>query len=246
MSMEARPLLQLVGRHRAGWLGNLRTWFFEAGPYQCVLVRSGMGLEPARKAVRSLIEAERPHLLVSFGIAGALGEGLAVGDIVAEERCRMWENGSLGPAYTLASLSEAVHEAASCAAEACGAHYFRGTVVTVRGIQSIPVVPEGATVVEMETAGIAQEAAERGIPLVSFRAVSDSPLEPIPFEMGGGDEFHIRPFVLLGAILRDPRIIRPLLRLKRNSERAARNLAEAVNAVISLSELQSTGNVDLA
>ena len=241
MPMEARPLLRLIGSHRAGRLGTFRTCAFEAGPFRCVLVLSGMGLRPATKAARSLMEAENPHVIVSFGIPGALGEGLAVGDIVAGEQCRMWENGSLSDAYPLASLPEAVHHAASCAAEARGVHYLRGTVVTVRGIQSIPLALEEAAVVEMETAGVAQAAAERGIPLVSIRAVSNTPEEPILFEMGGGEEFHIKPFVLLGAILRDPPIIRPLLRLKRNSELAARNLAEVVNAVIRLSELQSIG-----
>src|SRR5271157_3041327 len=239
MSMEARPLLKLVGRHRAGRLGRLRTWSFDAGLHRCVLVRSGMGLEPARRAARALMEFVRPQLLVSFGIAGALGPGLAVGDVVAGEGCRMWENGKLGPSCQLAPLSEAVHAAASRAAGARGARYFRGTIVTVRGIHPVPIAPEGATVVEMETAGIAREAAERGIPLVSFRAVGDSPLEPIPFEMDAGEEFHIKPLVLLGAILRDPRIIRLLLRLGRNSARAAGHLAETVKAVIGLPELQA-------
>ncbi len=234
MRMEEKALLKLIGRHHAGRLGRLRTWSFEAGPCQCVLVRSGMGMEPARKATRALAESVRPGLLVSFGIAGAVGEGIAVGDIVAGERCCAWENRRLGPAFPLARLSETAQQAATRAAEACGARFFRGTILTVRGIHPAPPAPGETAVVEMETAAIAEEAAARGIPLVSLRAVSDTPREPIPFEMNGGEEFHVQPLVLLGAILRDPRNIRRLLRLKRNSGRAARNLAQTVNAVLGL------------
>jgi adenosylhomocysteine nucleosidase len=234
MRTEARPLLKLVGRYGTGRIDGLRTFVFSAGPHRCILVLSGMGLEPARKAARSLMAAESPQAILSFGIAGAIGGGIEVGDIVAGESCRMREKGNLGDSYPMALLSDAVHEAASAAAERRGARYFRGTVVTTRGLQSIHVALEGTAVVEMETAAIAQAAAERGIPLISFRAVSDSPAEPIPFVMPGGDEFHIKPFVLLGAILRNPKIIGPLLRMMRNSQRAAANLAEVVHAVLGL------------
>ncbi len=251
MRMEARPLLRLVGGQEAERIGRLRAWAFHAGPCRCVLVLSGMGIEPARKAARALIESANPNVIVSFGIAGALGGGLAIGDILLGERCRLRENGRLGPALELTTLAGAVHRAASKEAEARNARCRRGAVITVRGIHitasgnfSMPVAPDGAAVVEMETAGVAEVAAERGIPLISIRAVSDSPEEPIPFAMGGGEEFHIRPFTLLGAVLRDPRIIGALLRLKRNSKLAARNLAEVVKAVIDLQEVQSIGSPD--
>ena len=39
-------------------------------------------------------------------------------------------------------------------------------------------------ILEMETAGIAQVAAENGIPLLSIRAISDGPRAPIPFNLG--------------------------------------------------------------
>jgi nucleoside phosphorylase len=237
LSMEAKPLLRIIGSYRTGWLGERRAYFFEAGLSSCVLVVSGMGIEPARRATCSLMEAENPRLIVSFGIAGAVGEGLAIGDILAGDCCRVWENGSLGPVSALATVSEAVHRAASAAAESRGAHYHRGTIVTVRGIQSTPLDLHGAAVVEMETAGVAQAAGARGIPLVSFRSVSDSPEAPIPFSMSGGEEFSIKPLVLLGAILRNPRIIPALFRLMRNSGAAARNLAEVVMAVIHHPEL---------
>ena len=233
MRGEAGPLLKLVGSSTAGRLGGRKAWRFQTGACRCVMILSGMGLEPARKAARALVEAENPQAILSFGISGALGEGFAIGDLVAGGQCRMWENGQLGHAFPLAALSDTAQRAASAVAAALGVRCVTGTVVTVRGIQPIPAVPAVVAVVDMETFAIAQVAAERGLPLFSFRSISDSPEEPIPFSMGGGEDFHLQPFALLGAIIRNPRIIRPLLRLKNNSARAARNLAEVVFAVLS-------------
>ena len=164
------------------------------------MVLSGMGLEPARKAAHALVEAESPRAIVSFGIAGALGEGLAIGDIVTGERSRMWENGRLGEPCRLAAISADAQQAISAAAQAVGARCLSGTIVTVRGIQAVPEILHETAVVEMETFGIAQVALERGIPLHSLRSISDSPEEPIPFTMDGGEDFHLKPLTLLGAV----------------------------------------------
>jgi adenosylhomocysteine nucleosidase len=237
MPGEARPLLRLVGESRAGRIAGRKAWYFQTGTSRCVLILSGMGLEPARKAARALVEAESPRAILSFGIAGALNAGLAIGDIVAGERCLMWENAALGDACLLADLPEAARQAASAAARTLGARYLRGTIVTVRGIQAVPALARGISVVEMETCAIAGAAAQQGVPLFSLRSISDSPEEPIPFTMAGGEDFHLQPLALLWAILRDPRIIRSLARLKSNSAKAARNLAEVVFAILCQSDI---------
>jgi nucleoside phosphorylase len=232
MRAEAGPLLKLVGARAGNRLGGRPSWRFQAGAHDCVMILSGMGREPARKAAEILAETESPRLIVSFGIAGALGKGFAIGDVVEGECCRAWEDGRLGNALPLSPLSEAARQAVSAAAGARGARYSRGTVLTVRGLQKVTASVEGPAVLEMETVPIAQAAAARGIPLVSLRSISDSPEQPIPFAMHGDEEFHLRPLVLLGAILRGPSIIRALLRLRRNGHQAARNLAEAVFAAL--------------
>jgi adenosylhomocysteine nucleosidase len=232
MPGEARPLLALVGNPGAQRRAGRKTWRFQAGKARCVMVLSGMGREPARQAALALLQAESPQAMVSFGIAGALGEGLAIGDIVEGECCRMWENGALGQPCALAALPEEARRAAAAAAESLAARFLRGTIVTVRGLQTVPAIPGVTSVVEMETLAVAQAAAEQGIPLHSLRSISDSPKEPIPFTMSGGDDFHLQPLALLGAILRNPRIISLLFRLKDNSAKAARNLAEVVHAAL--------------
>ncbi len=189
--------------------------------------------------MRALAAAERPRLIVSFGIAGALGPlRMRVGDIFLGEHCRTWESGAFGSRADLAVLPDNLRDAVSSAAEQCGARCRRGTVVTVLGgLQPVPAPPDGDAVVDMETCAVVQAAAEQGIPVLSLRAISDLPEAPVPFSMAGGEEFRVKPLVLLAAILRRPRILRSLFRLKGNAALASRNLAAVMTAVTGLPSL---------
>lgn len=230
MRMEAGPLLRLAGPHRPMRIGEHRAWELVTGRHRCVLVVCGMGLEHARKAARSLIGAERPELLLSFGIAGAMGDTLGIGDIVVGERSAMWEKGRAGTVHPLARLSKAAHAAAAGAAARRGVQCLSGTILTVRGIQPLDAAFDGTAVVEMETAAIAEAAAESSTPLVSLRAVSDTPDEPIPFTVKDGQ--RLSPILVLGMLFRNLRRVGALLRLARNSVRAARILGDAVWAAV--------------
>jgi hypothetical protein len=87
----------------------------------------------------------------------------------------------------------------------------------------------------METAGIAQVAAEKGIPLLSLRAISDGPRAPIPFNLGemmdADANLHIGR--MLKAAVRHPGIILQSRGLMRNSKVAADNAAIALVAALS-------------
>jgi adenosylhomocysteine nucleosidase len=86
----------------------------------------------------------------------------------------------------------------------------------------------------METAGIAQVAAQAGVPLLALRAISDGPAEPLPFsiEEFTDEQQRIRTGKFLSAILRRPGLLHGLLRLGRNTNRAAQNLALALLAIL--------------
>jgi hypothetical protein len=90
-------------------------------------------------------------------------------------------------------------------------------------------------VLEMETAGIATVAAEKGIPLLSLRAISDGPCAPIPFDLGEmmDEDANLQAGRLLKAIVRNPRIVFQSRRLMRNSKIAADNAAAALSAALS-------------
>ena len=70
-----------------------------------MLVTSGMGVRRAAEATRALIEAVHPACLISFGIAGAVGEELQIGDVIASTVTCSLEKGQLSPLQPLAELS---------------------------------------------------------------------------------------------------------------------------------------------
>jgi nucleoside phosphorylase len=216
MRREARPLLRLTV------------------PRGCTLAYCGIGLDRARSAAASLIRTANPRLLISFGISGGLEEDLQVGDVVAPETVRLLEG---GPPLPLTSLSAEVFHAVEEAVSARGAKAHRGSIITTRGEAVRPgdVKEMNHPVLDMETYGIAQEAAERGIPLISLRGLSDSVREPLPFDLAAlsdsGGTF--RPSRFLAQVLRHPGLLRRLPKLQENTRRAEENVCAAVMAVLS-------------
>jgi hypothetical protein len=87
----------------------------------------------------------------------------------------------------------------------------------------------------METAGIAQVAAEKGIPLLSLRAISDGPRAPIPIDLGEvmGADANLRIGRLLAALIRRPRTLLEVRPILRNNRIAADNAAIALVAALS-------------
>jgi nucleoside phosphorylase len=195
-----------------------------------------MGVRRAGVAARNLLEICSPRILISFGIAGAVEADLQVGDVIAAEAVCLLEHGIPGPLLTLASWPDAAFRAASQALSRRGARLFTGTAVTTNGSQ----VTESQLgkmvhpILEMETAGILQAAAEKGIPLLTLRAISDGPRAPIPFDLSeimDGDA-NLKISGLLKTIVRHPRILFQTRRMMQNTRIAADNAAIALLAAL--------------
>jgi len=244
MTQESDALLRCIRGWKRIAVGSLRGARFDLGGQTYVLVTSGMGVRRAGEAARLLVELHAPRLLISFGIAGAVEADLEIGDVIlAEAACRLDESGP-GPLLPLEPWPEAAREAAREALVSCGARLWAGTAVTTKGSQ----VLEGRLgdllhpVLEMETAGIAEAAAESGIPLLSLRAISDGPRAPIPFDLGEmmDDDANLQAGRLLKAVARHPRILLQSRQMMRNSKIAADNAAVAVAAGLRSSQVQGT------
>src|SRR3972149_5726330 len=82
MSQEVRPFLRRVGKWEHAALGTFPGYRFRLFDLDYVLVECGIGLRRATDATHALVAAARPHLLVSFGVAGAVQNDLQVGDVV--------------------------------------------------------------------------------------------------------------------------------------------------------------------
>ncbi len=237
MPQESKALLRCLKGWTRTSLGPYPGIRFRLMDRDCLLVTSGMGIKRAMDATRSLLAATRPDLLVSFGIAGAVNDDLRIGDVVVAGKSWLLDKGQLGASRPLSSLSKAAWNAAAQVLQPDGARLLAGTAITTRGSQVSPqsLKEIAHPILEMETAGIGQVAAEMGIPLVSIRSVSDGPQAPIPFDLAAvmDEESNIRMSEMLRLVLRRPQIIFQSRQLMQNSGKAAENAARAVIAILS-------------
>jgi adenosylhomocysteine nucleosidase len=204
---------------------------------ECQLIASGMGLKRAMDATRALVAGSHPRLLISFGIAGAVNADLHIGDVVVAGNTCLLDKGLPGQFRSLATLSGVAWDAASQAIQPVGARLVSGTIITTRGsqvvLQEIREMPN--PVLEMETAGIAQVAAEMGILLMSIRSISDGPQSPIPFDLESvlDEKANLRIGRLLMLILRRPQLILQSRQMTKNSRKAADHAARVLVAALS-------------
>jgi adenosylhomocysteine nucleosidase len=234
MPQESAAMLHLLHDSERTSLGSFRCDRFRLLDRDCWLLTSGMGIERAARAARMLIETIHPQLLVSVGVAGAVNADLEIGDVVAARTTCLLEQGRLGQSQPLAYLSDAAWQAAVQALQPRQARLLPGTAVTTRGTQSIQAQPVENPILEMETAGIAGVAAENGIPLLSLRAISDGPRAPIPFDLEAmlDADSNLRMGAIMKSLLAHPKMIPALLRMSRNTTKAAQNAAIALVAAL--------------
>jgi adenosylhomocysteine nucleosidase len=236
MRQEASPFLRRVGRYRRGFIEAFPLYRFTLSGCECVLIECGIGLERAAQATRVLCATFRPRLLVSFGVAGAPNSDLSVGDVVAVERTCRLDGGTPGPLIPLARWSGAALEAAARASAARGARLFPGTAVSTKGETNVRLPTGGleCPVLDMETAAVAEVAAEHAVPLLALRSISDTADDPLPFTIADAldERDRLRVGRIIAGIMRHPGRIPRLARLQRNMACATRNLTAAVCAAV--------------
>jgi len=237
MTQESTALLRLVKPWERIAIGRLPAYTFSLSGHPYVLVTSGMGVRRAGEAARLLVKQCSPRLLISFGIAGAVGPDLEIGDVIlADAYCRL-DHGIPGSLLPLTHWPETAREAAAQALSGGAKRILTGTAVTTGGSQVSQSQLGGMPhpVLEMETAGIAQVAAEHGLSLLSLRAISDGPNAPIPLDLSEvmDDDANLRISKLLGVVLHNPKVVFQSGRMMRNNKIAADRAAVALVAALS-------------
>jgi adenosylhomocysteine nucleosidase len=232
MTEECRPILRRVQGWKMCRLGRFPGYRFRLDGRDCLLVQSGIGLKRAGDAARALLAAASPKLLVSFGVAGAVKDGLNIGDVVFVRSVSLLEKGILGLTMHLTTFPDSAQEAIAEALERGGARLVWGTALTTRGSQFVHLEsPETENpVIEMETAAIAQAAVDYEVPLLGLRGVSDNPREPLPIDPDAvmNENYQLRVGKLIQVLARHPGIAFQFSRLHRNTAIAAENAAIAV------------------
>ncbi len=238
MSQESQALLRRVQGWKRLTINHLPAYSFSVGGRSCVLITSGMGGRRAAEATRSLLENTHPLAIVSFGIAGAVEADLDIGDVVLAVSCYSWDGATLGECTPLAPWPQEAVEKAAQALSPNSRRVFEGVAVSTGNSQAgegqLGNLPH--PVLEMETAGIAQVAAEYASPLYSLRAISDGPRAPIPLDLGEimDEDSNLRLGRMLRAVIRQPGIVLQGRQMLHNTGVAASSAAIALVAILSL------------
>jgi adenosylhomocysteine nucleosidase len=204
----------------------------------CVL-ESGMGFDNAARAAETLLRTVRPDILISAGFCGGIAPDLGVGAVVLATRLVILSEDVVVevPVEFAVAGSNFVSRQSVSDDHVFSSLFVSTQVITSKAlIASLLPTDSPHPVVEMESAAIAQIAAEKGIPFVGIRSVSDPAGEELGFSLNEfcDDQMRIRILLVLLTIFRKPRIIPQLVRLFRNSRIAGASLARAIEQFLAI------------
>jgi len=131
------------------------------------VLHTGVGEKICRERMANFLQDREFSYLISAGFAGALNDRLQAGDLL------------IAANFSTVQLTEAYSA-------------FSTLPIHTADLVTVPLMIDsteertkiaqttGAAAVDMETEFIARACAEHGIPLLSLRAISDTPSEPFP------------------------------------------------------------------
>ena len=210
---EARTLGHAV-RRRDG------LWSLGGG---ALLSVGGMGSELAAIAARSLAEAGAAGL-VSFGLAGGLDPSLPAGSIVLPREV-ISRDGTRFPATAAwrEPLSAAIARHRPVAA---GALLTSPVSIAAVADKAAAFRETRAVAVDMESSGVAEVAAARGLPFIAVRVIVDTAADALPRAVqAAGRAGHLNTPRLIVGLASTPLDLFALIGLARRYRAAIRSLS---------------------
>jgi adenosylhomocysteine nucleosidase len=181
-----------------------------------VLARSGVGRERAERATRAVLERYPVTGIVSLGFGGALTPDLQAGELIVS---------TLVKCPDTAESHNSDPKLVGLAGGRCGTGVTVADLAPDSAAKRRLGVTYAADVVDMECYWVARLAAEKGVPFLSVRAISDAVDEVVPNLFPDGTRLG-----LMLAVARHPLRVfghpLALLRLYRNVRRAKANLTQ--------------------
>lgn len=132
------------------------------------VLHTGVGRKICSQRMEVLLRREEFEFVISAGFAGALEKELRIGNLLVSEN------------YSSPELLHSVQPALT------GDGVFQGNLLTVADViesnseREQLATKTGAAAVDMETEFIAKACADHQLPMLSLRAISDTPSEPFP------------------------------------------------------------------
>jgi adenosylhomocysteine nucleosidase len=218
-------------------LDGLHGFRTEIDGKQFAVIGHGIGhrraAETARRAFDLIAGAE---LVIGTGVVGALSSGLKPGDLILADRV-LTLNADGGIDERVTVMSDARVRACGRSLASAGISYSTGAILTSHRVLASGIEKRrakegtGAIAVDMESAGIAAEAAARGLPFVAIRAVLDEVDDEVVGAEMADEDGNVRPLAATSYLLRNPATMLKLPRMMRNLSRATAAIADALTAI---------------
>ena len=249
---EYRPFLGRTGGWRLARRRPFKAWGRRCGDKELLLVETGMGPQAVREAFSWTKARHGAALVVSAGFAGGLDPSLAVGDILLGVRFtrtpspmideRRRDETSREPlpslpfpaAYVLKNLpSTAIRlaEVHGWKAAALASGDKASDKTALRSLWGDKV-----HAADMESYFLAALACESRLPFLCLRAISDGLRDAIGFDVrdiaDGRGRVSIRKVARMAG--KDPRVLKSFHQCWKRSRKAARSLAVALEALLTM------------
>jgi adenosylhomocysteine nucleosidase len=216
-----------LGKFEASSLVDVPTYRAEIGSASVDVILTGMGPANARRATEIALSAEH-DVCISSGFAGGLKPEYAVADVLVAAALLQFDSPDV-----IRSDAALVEHAlrTNCADEA---KCFVSVDRVVETPEEKRDLAEFGDAVEMESYAVLAVAAQRKVPAVAIRAISDRFDQRLPMDFSGTiDECgHVLKGKLARKIVSDPSKIPALIRLGKQSQAAAGRLAEFLESYI--------------
>ncbi|MEP6686619.1 MAG: hypothetical protein ABJB22_07575 [Verrucomicrobiota bacterium] len=132
------------------------------------LLHIGVGRTICEQRVGAFLRAQTLSCVISAGFAGGLSSSLSVGELLVAEN------------FSSHNLLKTSRKLLAKYHARFGTLHTATTMIDTAIQRDALAVETGAVAVDMETEFIARECVQFGIPLLSLRAISDTPLQPFP------------------------------------------------------------------
>ncbi len=219
-------LRSLHKKHRSDRNG-IKTVSGEIDDHAIEVFHTGVGEKVCRRQMRKFLQDREFDCLISAGFAGALDDQLHVGDLL------------LARNFSTVELSAARSVLSSLSIHTADLLTVPSMIESGEERNKIAQPPDVAAV-DMETEFIARACAERAIPLLSLRVISDTPREPFPapakvlFDI----ERQRTSIMNLGLhLLKHPSAIARLIAFARKIAQAREILANAIVSILQSDQL---------
>src|SRR5208282_2613265 len=196
------------------------------GPNEVTVLLTGIGGDNAAKAMLS-IPVDLHAVCISSGLAGSLDTALKPGDVIVARTSETLEQG-----FKAASDASLVDLAVATGAKTVQVSLTSGKIVATA--EAREQLNRKGSIVEMESTHILAAAAQRHLPAVAVRAISDAADEDLPVDFGRilDSHGHLRMGGLLKEVGLSPYRIPLLIQFGRQSRAAGKSLADFLDRYI--------------